>query len=194
MQYSTDQLNHLIHHRRTVKTNHYTDQPVDDSIILQMLENARWAPTHGMTEPWHFVVFTGEGRNKFARFQAELYKQETTAEHFLDSKYQKLLNTPLQASHIILIGMSRQPSGKIPESEEICAVACAVQNMMLTATAYGVGCYWSTGGMTYREAMKEFLGLRPEDKCLGMLYVGNYEGEMPATIRKDIAEKTTWVR
>ena len=47
---------------------------VDDAIIKEILINATWAPNHGQTEPWQFTVFTGEGLNKLAAFQSNLYK------------------------------------------------------------------------------------------------------------------------
>lgn len=193
-QYPAEIINHLIQHRRSVKPSAYNQLPVDEKIIHQMLENARWAPTHGMTEPWRFIVFTGEGLEQFATFQSDLYKQTTSTELFNENKFLKLKTTPLKASHLILIGMKRQLNGKIPENEEICAVACAVQNMMLTATAYGIGCYWSTGGMTYHPEMKNFLGLESTDKCLGMLYIGNYDPQEISASRSPVSEKTRWVK
>ncbi|MFZ1592693.1 MAG: nitroreductase family protein, partial [Chitinophagales bacterium] len=99
---------------------------------------------------------------------------------------------PLQASHIIVVAMIRQVTQKLPVVEEISAVACAVQNIMLTATAFGVGSYWSTGGMTHKPEMKTFLGLSENDLCLGMVYVGNYTGEITDSTRKHIEEKSTW--
>lgn len=192
-QFPAEIINQLIERRRSVKPAFYNQKPVDDKIVRQMLENAKWAPTHGMTEPWRFVVFTGDGLEQFAAFQSALYKETTAPELFNENKYQKMRTTPQKASHLILIGMKRQLLGKIPENEEICAVACAVQNMMLTATAYGIGSYWSTGGMTYHPEMKNFLGLESSDKCLGMLYIGNYDAAEFNSSRSPIAEKTRWV-
>jgi nitroreductase len=193
MNAATDTLNLIIRHRRSVKPERYTGVPVSDEIINQMLENARWAPTHALTEPWRFFVFKEEGIQKLAAFQANLYKTNTPADQFNEARYEKMLSSPLKASHIILIGMVRQETQKIPVVEEIAAVSCAVQNMMLTATAYGVGSYWSTGGMVYKPEMKTFLGLGEHDQCLGMIYVGNYEGELIESPRKPISEKSTWI-
>ena len=48
------------------------------------------------------------------------------------------------SSAIIAVSMKRDVTEKIPEIEEIEAVACAIQNMLLTATAYGLGTFWSS--------------------------------------------------
>jgi nitroreductase len=188
-------LNDIIKNRRSVFVPQYdTERKVPDEIIEQMLENANWAPTHYLTEPWRFRVFTGEGLKQLASFQAELYKQQA-GEKFEQSKYDKLLANPLKASHIIAVGMKRHPMDKLPETEEICSVASAVQNMQLTASAYGVGCYWTTGGITYYEQAKPFLGLEPQDKLLGFLYVAYAkEGATTQGRRKPFADKVQWVR
>ena len=101
---------------------------------------------------------------------------------------------PLMASHIIAIGMHRDPKASIPEVEETGAVAAAVQNMYLTATAHGVGCYWGSGGITYKKEANEFFGLGAEDRLLGFMYVGNLKSDKwPQGRRKPIEDKVTWV-
>lgn len=188
--------NELIRKRRSIYPPLYSGEEVDEAVIKQMLENANWAPTHALTEPWRFTVFSGAGLQKLADFQSELYRQMSMADgSFDENKYQKLKDKPLQCSHIIGIGMKRDPKKKIPEIEEVEATACAVQNMYLTAAAYGVGCYWGTGGITYMEGAKPFFGLEEEDKFLGFLFVGMpREGKWPEGRRKPIAEKVQWVR
>ncbi|SFE62003.1 nitroreductase family protein [Thermoflexibacter ruber] len=191
--YNTEQINHLIRHRRSTFPRQYSGEKVEKAIIEQILENANWAPTHGKTEPWRFFVFTGEGLQKFADFQAEMYQKFTPLEKFSPEKYEKMKQDPLKASHIIGIAMKRQKEGKIPEIEEVEAVACAVQNMYLTATAYGLGAYWSTGGVTYMEEAKEFFGLGEKDKLLGFFYIGKIATPSPDGERFPISEKVSWI-
>ncbi len=169
--------------------------PVDDGIIREMLKNANWAPTHRLTEPWRFVVFKGEGLKKLATFQSELYKTlSTAAGNFDEAKFNKLATKPLLASHIIAIGMKRDPKASVPEVEEVASVAAAVQNMYLTATAHGIGCYWGSGGITYKKEANDFFGLGEDDELLGFLYIGNLKSDIcPAGKRKPIEEKVTWV-
>ena len=192
--FNTAEVNRLIQARRSIYTNLFTGERVDDAVVEQMLENANWAPTHALTEPWRFSVFTGNGLQQLADFQAELYRKKTKAEGtYSESKYLKLQEKPLQCSHIISICMQRDPKEKIPEVEEVEAVACAVQNMYLTAAAYGVGCYWGSGGVTYYPEANDFFGLDPKDKLLGFLYIG-MPGKWPAGKRNPIADKVKWFR
>ncbi len=189
------EVDQLIRHRRSVFPRDYSGARVSDEIINQMLENANWAPTHKFTEPWRFVVFTGEGLKQLAAFQSECYKEVTTADGtFREDKYQSLLEKPLEASHIIVVGMKRDEAKRLPEWEEMGAVFCAIQNMYLTATAYGVGCYLSTGGITNFEEAKSYFGLGAEDKLCGFFHVGIPKGKVPDGKRKPVSEKVKWVR
>jgi len=194
MSLDINQLNQLFKDRRSTFPRQYAEgKHVDDAIIGQMLENANWAPTHKLTEPWRFTVFTGDGLKTFAGLQASVYKN-AAGDNFKEDNYQKLLTTPLLASHIISIGMKRNAAANIPEFEEIAAVACAVQNMYLTAAAYGVGCYWTTGGVTNNEAAKPFFSLNKEDKLMGFFYVGVIAVPSPQGKRGAIKEKVNWIK
>src|SRR6478735_2139547 len=171
--FNTTEVNNLIHERRSVFPRDYSGQVVDDDIIRQMLENANWAPSHKLTEPWRFVVFSGEGRRKLGNFQGEFYKKSTMANGtFNDERYHGLLTKPMESSHVIAIGMKRDEKKSVPEWEELGAVFCAIQNMYLTATAYGIGCYLSTGGVTFFEEANAVFGLSPEDRIVGFFNIG----------------------
>lgn len=190
------ELNDLIKNRRSIYPKQYTGERVDDAIVAQMLENANWAPTHKFTEPWRFTVFTGEGLQRLADFQSDLYRKvSTAADTFNEATFEKLATNPLKASHVVAIGMHRDESKRVPEIEEIESVACAVQNMYLTATAYGIGCYWGSGGVTYMEEAKSFFGLGPEDRLLGFLYIGMPDPSFaPKGLRRPIDDKVSWVK
>lgn len=188
-------INQLILNRRSIFPKDYTGEKIDDAIVHQLLENARWAPTHKLTEPWSFVVFADDGIRKLATFQADCYQQVTQKDgSYKEERYQNLLTKPLLSSHIIAVGMKRDPQKRVPEVEEIGAVFCAIQNIYLTATAYHIGCYLSTGGITYFEEAKSFFGWGPEDRLLGFIHLGKALASPPPGRRKSIEEKATWIR
>lgn len=188
--------NQLIRNRRSIFPKDYTGEKVDDAIIRQMLENANWAPTHKLTEPWRFVVFTGEGLKHLAEIQGDVYKKVTEANGtFKEERYQNLITKPMECSHIIAIGMKRDEKKGVPEWEELAAVFCAVENMYLTATAYGIGCYLSTGGVTNFPEAKEHFGLGPDDKLCGFINVGMPKAGLTFGMRrKSIEEKVKWIK
>jgi nitroreductase len=194
MTFNTQEFNQLVRDRRSTFPKQFAeDRKVDDAIVQQVVENATWAPSHGNIQPWKFVVFTGEGLKKLATFQSELYK-ETSGERFKEATYQTLQANPLRASHVIALCLKRDPAKKFPEMEEIAAVSCAVQNMYLTVTAYGVGGYWTTGGVTYNDKAKEFFGLGDDDRMMGFFYIGAVAVPSPPKPRVQDGEKIVWDR
>jgi len=177
MSLSITDVNQLIRHRRTIKPitktgePNYRDEPLDEALIQNLLENANWAPTHGLTEPWRFQVFQDQAREPLARFFSDMYDKHTDPDKFRPQKQAKLVQYVLNSPCTISLGMKRH-EGKIPAEEEVIAVACAVQNMHLTATTLGLGAFWSSSPVYDLPETREYLGLGPLDRCLGMLFVG----------------------
>lgn len=187
-------IDEIIQNRRSVFPQDYTGKKVSDEAVRRIIDNARWAPTHKLTEPWRFLVFTGDGIKALAKFQSELYKKVTEADGtFKEANYQKLLTKPMLSSHIIAVLMQRDEKRSVPEVEETGAVFCAIQNMYLTASAYGLGAYLSTGGITYFEEAKEFFGLEKEDRLIGFFHLGIPKKNYPASKRKPLEEICHWV-
>ncbi|MDF2156428.1 nitroreductase [Algoriphagus sp. CAU 1675] len=196
--FNIEEVNKIIRGRRSMFVAQFKENdPVDDSIIEEMLENANWAPTHKLTQPWRFIVYTGDGLKKFADYQAELYKQraEKNGTPFAEAAYQRFKENPLKASHVIAILMKRTEGSGIPVMEEIAAVSMAVQNMYLTASAHGLAAYWGTGGPTFWPEAREDFGLEGEDMLMGFFYVAKPATDTwPVGKREPIADKVGWIR
>lgn len=193
-EFNPNDISRLIKYRRSIYPAQYSGEIIKKDIIEALLESANWAPSHKLSEPWRFTVFSGLGLGKLGNFMSELYREVSSAKGlFEESKSRILKNKPLLASHVISIGMKRDPKERLPEIEEVEAVACAVQNMQLTATAHGIGCYWGTGGVTYFEEAKSFFGLNSKDKLLGFLFLGYPKSKWPNSKRKPMRDKVTWI-
>lgn len=188
-------LEEIIAKRRTIPPKNYDrERPVPRELIERMLASANWAPTHGKTEPWRFIVFEdAEARRKLGLKDAELYKAQTPAKEFKEKRYAKKSMCKVAASCVIAICMKRQSSEQIPEVEEIMAVGCAVQNIMLVATSFNLGTYWHSGPNIESPEMCAYLGLENEkDRCLGFLCVAYYS-DHPQGVRKSIHDKVKWI-
>ncbi|MGM0480104.1 MAG: nitroreductase family protein [Bacteroidota bacterium] len=194
MKYNLSEINALIRDRRTIYPEFFSDRKVHKEQIELLLNNAIWAPTHGMTQPWRFKVFMDEGKDRLGEFMHELYLKKVPKEEQKSIKLNRMTDRPARASAVIAVCMERQPEEKIPEIEEVEAVACAVQNMYLTCTAYGLGGFWSSPKLIYTPEMNEFLDLGEKDKCLALFYVGYPEGEWPKGQRKPIEYVTEWIQ
>jgi len=194
MRYNLSEIKALIEDRRTIHPEFFSNRKVSPEIIKELLDAAKWAPTHRYTQPWFFRIFTGNGLEKLARFQSDAYREMTPTGQFDPEKYTKLRERPMLASAIIGICMKRDEAERDPEVEEIASVAMAVQNMMLVAAAYGIGAFWSSGGITYSRQMKDFMGLGEKDLFLGQLYLGYPKSDWPRKTRRKPQEYfSEWV-
>ncbi|MCK8495126.1 nitroreductase [Spirosoma sp. RP8] len=190
MSQSIDTINQIIRSRRSIFPPDYIDKEVPRDVIETILENANYAPTHRLTQPWRFTIFRGDGLTKLADFMSDTYRSNATPESFSEAKYEGTRNKVLKSSCILAIVMEVHPD-KVPEWEEVAAVSCAVENMWLTATALGVGAYWSSPSNL--AALEAFLNLTPTQKCLGFFYMGYHQAKDKPAVRKPIAEKLTWI-
>lgn len=184
-------LNHLIRHRRSIFPPLFSEEPVGREVILQMLENANWAPTHRRTEPWRFHVFRGDARDRLADFMVKAYVSQNAGPSYAEAKAAKIRKNILRSDTVILIILQRDPQELVPEWEEVAALATAVQNMWLTATAYGLGGYWSTPGTL--PALTDWLTLPEGQRCLGLFYLGHPQAIDVTSERGPIEEKVVWV-
>jgi nitroreductase len=193
MRFNLSEINELIRNRRTIYPEQFSDRKVHKEQIEVILNNAQWAPTHGNTQPWRFKVFTDDARTRLADFLGKTYLELTPPDKQNDMKLAKMLRRPISSSVVIAVCMERQKEEKILELEEIEAVACAIQNMHLTCTAYGLGGFWSTPKLIYDQKMNEFLGIGAKDKCLGLFYIGYPSVEWPKSHRKPLEYTTEWI-
>jgi|TARA_R110000737_G_C14609317_1_gene490681 nitroreductase len=192
MKYNLSEITEVIRNRRTIYPEFFSDRKVHREQIELLLNNAIWAPTHGNTQPWRFKVMMEDALPKLSDFMVSTYKELTPVDQHSELRIAKMTNRPRKSSAVIAICMERQASEKISEQDEMLAVACAVQNIHLTCTAYGLGGFWATPGIIHSQQMKDYLGLGEKDKCLGLFFVGYPAGEWPKGQRKPIEYITEW--
>jgi nitroreductase len=137
--------------------------------LEQIMRACVRAPDHGRLRPWRFVVLEGAAREKLgdamARVSLAKFPQSTTEQ--LDGERRKALRAPT-----IIVVAARVTEGKIPQVEQLGAVAAGVENMMLAAHALGYGAMWKTGAIAYDSQIKTTLGLAAEDQIIALLYLG----------------------
>ena len=178
--------------RRTA--GRFKPDPVPREVIEELLEAATWAPNHHLNEPWSFFVLAGDERFRFGEAMAVdmLHGHDPDSDQahaIVEAQRQKACRSP-----VIIVAASEPASGpKIVEVENVAAVACGVQNMLLAAHARGLATKWSTGETARSEHVKRFFGLTPQHELLGFIYLGYPADERTATPRVGHREKATWL-
>ncbi len=161
-------LKNIIESRRSIFPKDYTTEEIPHEVLDEILNSANFAPNHKKTKPWRFKVFRGMEKTELGEKLAELYKENTRPEVFLEKKYNDISAKVQKADTVLAVCVSFSPL--VPEWEEVAATSMAVQNMYLTCTVNNVGCYWSTPGM--KDHIGDFLGLEENQKCYGFFYMG----------------------
>jgi nitroreductase len=180
--------------RRTIKPALLdSGRAVPKEVLLEILQDAHWAPSHGLNQPWRFHVFTGEGRARLADALQSLYDHVTPTGEIRPEKRAKLRDGVLQAPVCIAVAALVESGGKISRMDEICATACAVQNLLLSAHQRGIGSYWSTPPVACGPEFARWLGLDPNHVALGLVYLGYpREGPAPKSARVPLGERVTF--
>ena len=92
---------------------------IDNALITEILDLAVWAPSHGLTQPWKFIVFHDNGIRKFFEKQQEIYLEITSADKVKAGKIQKLVDKISQSN-----GKDLAPgSPEEPEAVDVDALA-----------------------------------------------------------------------
>ncbi|MFC4778024.1 nitroreductase [Paenibacillus sp. GCM10023252] len=185
-------LEEAIRTRRTI--GRVKKDPVERAVIEKLLEAACWAPCHHHTEPWRFIVMTGEGRAKLGEGYARVAMSEMAGS--TDSLEERLLKEKgkaYRAPVVIAVICSPSSDAKVNRIEELAAAHAATQNLLLAAHADGLGAIWRSGDPMYHPLMKETFGLQPQEEIVALVYLGYPELALPAGRRTAPAAKTTWL-
>lgn len=188
---SAARLFNAIASRRSFSLKELSPEPVDRADIEQMLEAANWAPSHGKTEPWRFVVYTGRARQIIGDAFGEAFRllnpeqpPESAGER---AQRERVWQAP------IWIALGVRPDPKMPEWEELIAFGCAVHNMHLMASALGLAAKWTSGTCATHPHVAGVVGFAPATRLLGFLYVGRPSVAWPQGKRRPLADKVRWV-
>ncbi len=148
----------------------------DDAQLDRLVEAAVAAPDHGQLRPWRFVVFTGPGRERLGEVYAAAHRaREPDADPgAVEKTAAKPLRAPMVLAAIATPFTAEEAwDGKdVPAWEQEAAVAAAVQNICLAAHAEGLGAMWRTGWFGDAPEVRAALGLRPQDRVIGWVYLG----------------------
>lgn len=187
--YNYDDLLTLVQNRRSRQPALYDSHDIDEASLYSLFECARFAPTHKKTQPWKFIVYSGEAKHQLATAVMNAYKENLPAEKFSEVKQTEFGQKVLKSSAVAMIILDAHPE-LLPEWEEIAAVGAAVQNLWLACTAKGIGSYWSSPG--FIKNLTAFLGLQEHQRCLGIFYMGYCDVTLPPWERKTVNEFVTF--
>jgi nitroreductase len=152
--------------RRTHKQ--YGPQPVSDETLRALLDLARFAPNHKLTQPWRFRVL---GPSIRAQIEALAGEQEAV----------KLRRAPT-----LVLATAALSGDPIADEEDLLATACAVYAILLGATARGLASYWRTPKGLREPELRTALQLGGDERVVALIHLGPSLGEPPAKARAEL--------
>jgi nitroreductase len=151
----TDEILRLMAERRSIRR--FKPDPIPREIIENLIDAARWAPSAGNLQPWHFYVVVRQDRRRCLANAA--------------------LNQDFLAEAPVCILVCAEPGRSASHygdrgRELYCLqdTAAAVQNILVLATAYGLGTCWVGAFDEYR--LKSCMGLPEDQRPVAMIALG----------------------
>lgn len=149
--------------RRTHKA--YAREPLDRETIGELLELARWAPNHHLTNPWRFRVLGPRALEELKRAAGP-------------EAAPKLDRAPT------LVSCSCAQTGDpVQDDEDLLATGCAAYAVLLAAHARGFAGYWRTPEVARTDAGRAALGLADGERFVALLHLGRPVQEQRAPER-----------
>ncbi|WP_432363531.1 nitroreductase family protein [Sporosarcina sp. UB5] len=156
--------------RRSVKN--FNGQSVDLENILSVLEDARWAPNHGLRNPWRFIVAADEEYVKFQDVLKEygVPKWKELSEEELEKKMRNF-----RAPGAVVFVVVQEDVRQKERLEDFAAASALIQNAMLLAWDKGIGTCWKTPPFIDHPKFREELGVKTGERIISMLQFGYYD-------------------
>ena len=173
--------------RRSVKN--FNGQPVDIDNINSILEDARWAPTHGLRNNWRFIVAANKEYVKFQDVLKEhgIPKWKELSDEELE-KQMKKFSGPGAVVFVIVQEDVRQKE----RLEDYAAASALIQNAMLLAWDQGIGTCWKTPPFIDNPKFREELGVKPGERIMSMLQFGYYDDIPNKRVRTPLEDLVTY--
>jgi nitroreductase len=154
--------------RRTHKA--FEPDPVDRETIDELLELARWAPNHQLTEPWRFRVVGPEAFRRLVRAGEP-------------SEESKLSRAPT-----LIVASAKLTGDDYQNREDLLATACAVYIVLLAAHSRGLASYWRTPALFETPAGRAAAGLADDEEFVGLIHLGRPATSPAARERRPTSE------
>ena len=157
-----------IRSRRTHKR--FGDEPVPRELVAELLELARWAPNHHLTEPWRFRVLGPESLASLAATGKS-------------GELEKLSRAPT-----LVVASARLTGDEHQNHEDVLATACAVYIVLLAANARGLASYWRTPRVLQMPAGQAAIGMGEDEEFVALVHLGPRVDEPVAKERAPVPD------
>ena len=203
----------IMANRRSVRK--FKAQRPDSETIKSLIQAAGQAPSANNKQPWRFFILNDKGKiDTLAELVREAAKligqhvepafQETFAGY--SEYFVSFINAPVVIAPCFseLGTLSQLVDDNLPETQReqiremerkssLMSIACAIQNLMLTAHASGLGTTCLTGPLISAVEIEKFLKIPPSWRLAALIPVGYPDEEPKKTQRQPVERIIRWV-
>jgi nitroreductase len=154
--------------RRTHKR--FGPEPVAREVVDELLELARWAPNHHLTEPWRFRVLGPESLERLAATGKP-------------GELEKLARAPT-----LIVASAKLTGDEHQNHEDVLATACSVYVVLLAAHARGLASYWRTPRLLQLREGQSAVGMGEDEEFVALIHLGSPVEQPVAKERRPVAE------
>ena len=161
----------LLTSRRSVKPIELGGPGPTADELATLLTVASRVPDHGKLTPWRFIVFEGDARIRGGEVIAGVFakKNPQASATEIEVEKKRLTDAPL----VIGVVSFTKPHPKVPAWEQELSAGASAMNIVTAATALGFGACWLTGWFAFDRDVLDGLGLKPDEKLVGFIHIGN---------------------
>jgi nitroreductase len=140
----------LIKTRRSIRR--YKKEPVNDSVIMDILEAGRWAPSGLNNQPWRFIIIK-------------------------DNDFKKKLSALTRYSAIVsgsdfCIGVFFNIDAGYDRDKDMMGLGACIQNMLLYSHSIGIGSVWLGEILKNKDKVNEILGVESGNEFMALIAFG----------------------
>ncbi|HZO61255.1 MAG TPA: nitroreductase [Solirubrobacterales bacterium] len=159
-----------IRSRRTVKA--FDRRPVGRETLQELLELARWAPNHNLTNPWRFRVLGPQALERLKQ-AAGVLAADTAPAGADPVECARVAAAKLDRAPTLVVCSVHQTGDDVQDEEDLHAAGVAAYIVLLGAHTRGLAGYWRTPGVLRTDAGRSAVGLEPDERFVGLLYLGH---------------------
>ena len=178
-----------IENRRSIRK--YKRHEISKEIIEDIIYSATLAPSAKNRQPWKFIVYQGEEKSKLVDVMHQGIKSEKITHKLMPEwacaipDAENTVRVMEEAPCLITVLNTNQktPFDSIEDEKrivEICdslSIGAAIENMILTATSYGLGTLWIANTCFAYNELIDFI--ETDSQLTGIVAIG-FANEAPA--------------
>lgn len=172
----------LIQSRQTILPKRLGAPGPGSAELAAILNAAAHAPDHGQLLPWRFVLVPEAARAPLAEVfaQALLERDPCATSDQCAQAREKAYRAPVLML-VVVDGERGDP--EIDAAERLVSAGCAVQNMLLTATAQGYGSALTSGKALKADSLRALFQLTASEQALCFISIGTVLSRKAARAR-----------